>query len=107
MIEYILKRIGQTLFVLFIVSIFAFALIRLAPGSPALLMVPDGSTDEVIAAMEEKLGLNDPLYIQYINYMKGIFHGDLGTSTMYRVPSAILFLSVCQIRQFLPVFLLL
>ena len=86
MIEYILKRIGQTLFVLFIVSIFAFALIRLAPGTPALLMVPDGSTDEVIAAMEEKLGLNDPLYIQYINYMKGIFHGDLGTSTMYRVP---------------------
>lgn len=86
MIEYILKRIGQTLFVLFIVSIFAFALIRLAPGNPALLMVPDGSTDEVIAAMEEKLGLNDPLYIQYINYMKGIFHGDLGTSTMYRVP---------------------
>ena len=88
MLEYILKRIGQTIFVLFIVSIFAFFLIRLAPGNPALLMVPDGSSDEVIRAMEEKLGLHDPLYAQYFRYISDILHGDLGQSTQYRVPVA-------------------
>ena len=88
MLEYILKRIGQTIFVLFIVSIFAFFLIRLAPGNPALLMVPDGSSDEVIRAMEEKLGLHDPLYVQYFRYISDILHGDLGQSTQYRVPVA-------------------
>ena len=86
MLEYILKRTGQTVFVLFVVSIFSFSLIRLAPGNPALLMVPDGSSDEVIAAMEEKLGLNDPLYVQYFRYMGGVLKGDLGESTQYRLP---------------------
>lgn len=88
MLEYILKRIGQTIFVLFIVSVFAFFLIRLAPGNPALLMVPDGSSDEVIRAMEEKLGLHDPLYVQYFRYISDILHGDLGQSTQYQVPVA-------------------
>lgn len=88
MLEYILKRIGQTIFVLFIVSIFAFFLIRLAPGNPALLMVPDGSSDEVIRAMEEKLGLHVPLYVQYFRYISDILHGDLGQSTQYQVPVA-------------------
>ena len=86
MLEYILKRIGQTVIVLFFVSVFAFSLIRLAPGNPALLMVPDGSSEEVIEAMEEKLGLHDPLYVQYFRYISDIFHGDLGESTQYRVP---------------------
>lgn len=86
MLEYIVKRIGQTIIVLFFVSVFAFSLIRLAPGNPALLMVPDGSSEEVIAAMEEKLGLNDPLPVQYFRYISGILRGDLGDSTQYRVP---------------------
>lgn len=88
MLEYIAKRVGQTLVVLFFVSVFAFALIHIAPGNPALLMVPDGSSPEVISAMEEKLGLHDPLYVQYLTYMKNVLHGDLGTSTMYRIPVA-------------------
>lgn len=88
MLEYILKRIGQTIIVLFFVSVFAFSLIRMAPGNPALLMVPDGSSEEVIAAMEEKLGLNDPLPVQYFRYISGVLRGDLGDSTQYRVPVA-------------------
>lgn len=86
MLEYILKRIGRMIIVLFFVSVFAFSLIRMAPGSPALLMVPEGSSDEVIAAMEERLGLHDPLYVQYLRYMGGVLKGDLGESTHYRVP---------------------
>lgn len=86
MLEYILKRIGQTIIVLFFVSVFAFSLLRMAPGNPALLMVPDASSKEVIAAMEEKLGLKDPLPVQYFRYITGVLRGDLGDSTQYRVP---------------------
>lgn len=86
MLRYIARRLGQTLIVLFCVSIFSFFLIRLAPGNPALLMLPDGSSEATIKAMEEKLGLNKPLYEQYFLYIKGVLRGDLGTSTIYKVP---------------------
>ena len=87
-LRYIGKRILQTVIVLFFVSIFAFLLIRLAPGSPARMMLPDDATDEQIVAMEQKLGLDKPLYQQYLIYISGVLKGDLGTSTIYKQPVA-------------------
>lgn len=81
--RYILKRIGQTLIVLFAVSILAFILIRLAPGNPAMMILGDSATPEDIAAMEVKLGLDQPLHIQYIKYMLDVFRGDFGESIIY------------------------
>lgn len=60
-LRYIGRRVLQTLIVLFFVSIFAFLLIRMASGSPARMMLPDDASEEQVAAMEEKLGLNKPL----------------------------------------------
>ena len=88
MLKYIGKRLLQMLLVLFIVSIFAFALIHLAGGNPALLLLPDGASDEAIKAMEHQLGLDQPLYVQYFQYMAGVFRGDLGMSTAYKIPVA-------------------
>lgn len=88
MLKYIGKRLLQTLLVLFIVSIFAFALIHLAGGNPALLLLPDGASDEAIKAMEHQPGLDQPLYVQYFQYMAGVFQGDLGMSTAYKIPVA-------------------
>ena len=88
MLKYIGKRLLQTLLVLFIVSIFAFALIHLAGGNPALLLLPDGASDEAIKAMEHQLGLDQPLYVQYFQYMAGVFRVDLGMSTAYKIPVA-------------------
>lgn len=85
MIRFLLKRLSQTLIVLFVVSIFAFSLIRLAPGNPALSMLPEGASDQALEEMEKKLGLDKPLYIQYFRYISGILQGDLGTSTAYKV----------------------
>ena len=82
-LKYILKRLGQTLIVLFFISLFAFFIIRLAPGNPARMVLPDGATEEQIAAMEVKLGLDRPLYEQYLKYISGILHGDLGVSAAY------------------------
>lgn len=84
MLRFLIKRLAQTLLVLFFVSIFSFALIRMTPGNPAVMMLPDGASDEAIHEMEVKLGLDRPLYEQYWQYMNGVLHGDLGTSTAYR-----------------------
>mgnify|MGYP002512453485 CR=1 FL=1 len=81
--RYIAKRIGQTFIVLFAVSIIAFALVHLAPGNPALMLVGDSATAEDIAAAEVRLGLDKPLVTQYLIYMKGVFQGDFGTSMIY------------------------
>ena len=88
LLRYIGKRVLQTLIVLFFVSIFAFLLIRMASGSPARMMLPDDATEEQVAAMEEKLGLDKPLYQQYFIYISGVLQGDLGTSTIYKQPVA-------------------
>ena len=74
MCQYIIKRLLQTIVVLFFVSVFSFLLIRIAPGNPALMMLPDTATEEQIAEMEAKLGLDQPLVIQYIKYITGVLH---------------------------------
>ena len=92
MIRFIIKRLFQTVIVMICVSMIAFLLIRLAPGSPAQMMLPDTASKEQVAEMEKKLGLDKPLYEQYWIYLKGVLHGDLGTSTLYKIPvSEVLF----------------
>lgn len=87
-IRYIVKRMLQTLIVLFFVSVFAFALIRLAGGNPARMMLPDGVSEEIVHQKEIELGLDKPLVTQYLIYIGNIFKGDLGTSTIYNQPVA-------------------
>lgn len=84
--RFILKRLGMTVIILFFVSIIAFGLIRIAPGNPAMLVLPDGASDEAIHAMEIKLGLDQPLPVQYLKYIGGVLQGDLGTSIIYKIP---------------------
>lgn len=86
LLKFILKRLGMTVIILFFVSIIAFALIRIAPGNPAMLVLPDGASAEAIHAMEIKLGLDKPLTEQYFRYLGGILKGDLGTSIIYKIP---------------------
>ena len=83
MLKFLARRLGQTVVVLFFVSIIAFSLIRLAPGNPALMVLGDNATDADIAEMEIKMGLDKPLPVQYIKYLTGVLRGDLGRSTSY------------------------
>ncbi len=62
------------------ISIITFILIRLLPGNPASIMAGGFATEETIKAIEVKLGLDQPLYMQYFIYVKNVFNGDLGTS---------------------------
>lgn len=87
-LRYIFKRILQTILILFFVSLIAFFLIRLAPGNPARMMLPEDASEELVHEMEIQLGLDKPLYVQYLMYIGNIFRGDLGTSTTYKQPVA-------------------
>ena len=83
-VRFIIKRLLFTVIVLICVSIFTFALVRIAPGNPVLSLLPMEASDEQIAALEIKLGFDKPLPVQYIKYMSGVFRGDFGTSIYYR-----------------------
>ena len=82
--KYVIKRILTLIPVLFIVSVVIFLLVHLAPGDPAAMLLGDKATDAEIAALRETMGLNDPLPVQYFDWLKGIFHGDLGTSVFIK-----------------------
>ena len=72
--------------VLFVVSLAAFFVIRLVPGDPARLMLGEKATHEAVAAIRLKLGLDEPLYIQYMKFMQGVFHLDFGNSLKFQRP---------------------
>ena len=86
MLRFIVKRFFQSLLVVFVVILFIFVLVRLAPGNPARLMLGDFASEEQIAAMEVKMGLDKPIITQFFIYLGDLLHGDLGTSTVYGMP---------------------
>ena len=88
MIKMILKRIFQLIPVLLITMSMTFVITRVLPGNPAVSILCPQATVEDIAKMEEEMGLHDPMPVQYINYMKRILTGDLGTSYRYNRPVA-------------------
>ena len=85
-INYIFKRVLQMIPVLIIISILIFLMIRLIPGDPARLVLGEKATNASIAALREKLGLNESYLVQYMKFMKGIFTFDLGSSLTYQRP---------------------
>lgn len=91
--RFMLKRILSAIVVLFGVSIVAFGLMRLAPGNPAALMLPDNATAEQIAAVEAKMGIDKPLIQQFLIYIGNVAKGDLGTSIFFNRPCSELIFS--------------
>lgn len=80
MTKYIVRRLLQMIPVLIGVSILVFSLMHLIPGNAAQIMAGEGASPETIEQLEEKLGLNDPLVVQYGKYMSRVVQGDLGDS---------------------------
>lgn len=80
MLRYAIKRIIGLIPTLFLVSIFVFLFVHFIPGDPARLVAGQDATLEDIARVEKELGLDQPIHVQYINFISGIFHGDFGTS---------------------------
>ncbi|MER9204178.1 ABC transporter permease [Mesorhizobium sp. M0933] len=77
---YILRRLVSAIAVMAVVGIFVFLLLRLAPGDPAAIIAGRSATAEVIAGIREQLGLNDPMPVQFIRWVRDMLGGDFGTS---------------------------
>lgn len=80
--KYIIRRLLQIIPVLFIISFIVFCLVYVA-GDPVALMLPEDASQEDILQLRESLGLNEPFYIQYFNYMVGLIQLDFGESFRY------------------------
>lgn len=88
MLHYIGKRLLQLIPVLLGMTFIVFLIIRAIPGDPAQVILGQLATKEAVAALRESLGLNNPWYIQYFDYLKGLLSGDLGESLRTRQPIA-------------------
>lgn len=93
MIRYLIRRLPSVAVVIFLASIVAFLLPRLAPGDPAVILAGSDADPDVIAAIRKDLGLDRPLIEQYLSWVSGIFQGDLGISLVNKRPISELILN--------------
>lgn len=84
--KYILKRMGAAIATLLVVSIVVFTMFKIIPGDVVTTKLGVDATPERAEALREKYGLNDPAYIQYINWLTGIVSGNLGMSYSKDIP---------------------
>ena len=82
MLLYVLRRLLTAIPTMFVIVTLAFFLIRVAPGGP--FNQERGLSPEIKANLEAQFGLNDPLWLQYFNYLKNLLHGNFGPS--YNLP---------------------
>jgi peptide/nickel transport system permease protein len=78
--RFIVSRIGQTIAVLFAVSVIIFALMRMIPGDPVLMMLGDEFTQDAYQRLHARLGFDRGIAIQYLVWLGNILRGDLGDS---------------------------
>lgn len=80
------ERLIMMVFVVFGVSIITFLMSNVIPGDPARMIVGQRASEETYQQIRQQMGLDDPLVVQYLSYIKGIFTGDLGTSIRTQQP---------------------
>ena len=90
--KFIVRRLGYSLLSLFLLSITIFLLVRLS-GDPTVLLVEPGASREDMAMIREQLGLDRPIWQQYVGFVTSIVQGDFGKSFYYRTPVLELYLS--------------
>ncbi|MDD2923460.1 MAG: ABC transporter permease [Anaerolineales bacterium] len=84
---YALRRVLQAIPILFIISVMLFFMVRAAPGGPLTAARRNPNvTQEQIKALEKKLGLNDPLPVQYGRWLRDMFAGNMGESIKFHRP---------------------
>ncbi len=84
--SFFVKRIGQLLVTLFLVSLITFAAFSIVPGDPARIMLGPTASEAKVEALREELGLNRPLHVRYSDWLAGAMTGDLGKSVSFDEP---------------------
>ncbi|WP_119308197.1 ABC transporter permease [Cohaesibacter haloalkalitolerans] len=78
--SYLTKRVALIFYTLLIVSLIVFAMTQILPADAAVMMLGENATEEALAALREQMGLNNPVWTQYLHWIAGVFQGDFGTS---------------------------
>lgn len=86
MLKFVLRRILQSLPILIAITAVVYFVIRLAPGDPFTGMVDPRVSQEALAAARERLGFNQPVYVQYLKWLKELLTGNLGYSIRFQRP---------------------
>ncbi len=86
MITYIARRLLATLPVIVMVAIVIFAILRLTPGDPAAIIAGDDATAAQLEQIRQSMGLDQPIYIQFIVWVGQLLQGDLGVSLLSGTP---------------------
>jgi len=87
-LAYLLERSFYILITLILISAIIFFVTMILPGNAAVMILGEFATPDALAAMERKLGLNQPIYVQYLNWIKGVAIGDFGKSLTMELPIA-------------------
>src|SRR5215471_16911570 len=97
MLHYLAQRLVGALSVLFVVSVVSFGLYAMTPGDPAVVLLEASGIHspprEAVVAKRAELHLDDPLPVQYVNWLAGAIHGDFGRSFRSYQPVTELYLS--------------
>lgn len=83
---YLVRRLLSVILVLIVVTFAVFAVTMILPGNAAVMILGEYGTDEAVAALERRLGLDKSWHIQYFSWVKGILNGDLGQSLRLSLP---------------------
>ncbi len=86
MIRYILNRLALAVPILLAVFTLVFLVVRVLPGDPAVAALGDYASEEALEALRERMGLNDPLPVQYVRFLGNMLRGDLGRSLINGKP---------------------
>jgi ABC-type dipeptide/oligopeptide/nickel transport system permease component len=81
---FLIRRLLHSILVLVGLSILIFAIARILPGDPARLALGPFASQQQVENLRQKMGMNQPLHLQYVSYVKGFFRGDLGLSFQTR-----------------------
>ena len=95
--QFVTRRLGYSLLSLWLLSLTIFFFVRVT-GDPAALLVEPGASEEDIAAIHQKFGLDQPLWVQYGLFMVNLSRGDFGQSFYYQTPVFDLTSTGCRIR---------
>ncbi len=104
MIRYILQRLFGMIVVMFLVVTIVFVIVRVTPGDPAAVMLGPDATAQDIASLRARLGLDQPLALQYLYYFGQLLRGDLGQSIFLNEPVTAALVERAEPTFFLTVF---
>lgn len=86
--SYLLKRLALIVYTLFVVSLVVFAITQVLPADAAVMLLGENATPDALAAIRDKLGLDQPVWQQYVRWLGGVVQGDFGVSLRTGQPVA-------------------